>query len=459
MDRSDDQVGIRYRGRPGGGVPVLRSRATGARASRPGRRAYVVGYVQLATSNLGAKGAGLVRELLVAAMFGTSPALGMYVILKSGVDAVSVAATGAFQLNVVPRLVRLARTRGVGVDGPVLLADAIRTGLWAAILSVVAMTSALGLLGRLGAERLWLSLLLSASLGVLLVGVIGLIGHHAAGRFGRMSGVYLLTAVLMAVIVYPLGIWLGVVGLAVTWLVSVAIQALVVWRPVIWSSKRGQPIVDWRAPSLLRRSDFKVPVIVAGNQMVLCLIAIKLLASWDGLREVAVVNYALVLSGLFVTTIARTMSSVVLKAAADGLSWRRFAQAVGLQLAASACVYVAIVLVGERAIQFAFERGSFDAGSTLTVHRFLLQVFPALALLGSLDLLVVYLNGRGLPVAARVYQAICAVMFGAMTIACAYAMWGSHAGVAPLLFVISFATAGLATSGLLVWRGHRAGPR
>ena len=459
MEHSDDPVAIRYRGRPGRGDAVLRSRATSARTTRPGRRAYVVGYFQLATSNLGAKGAGLVRELLVAAMFGTSPALGMYVILKSGVDAVSVSATGAFQLSIVPRLVRLARTRSVGVDGQVLLADAIRIGLWAAVLSVVAMTTTLGLLGRLAPERFWLSIILSASLGVLMVGVVGLIGHHADGRFGRMSRVYLLTAVVMAVIVYPLGIWLGVVGLAVTWFVSVAIQAIMVWRPVLWSSTPGRPIVDWHAPSLLRASDFKLPVVVAGNQMVLCLIAIKLLASWDGLREVAVVNYALVFSGLFVSTIAKTMSSVVLKAAADGLPWGRFAQVVGFQLAASACVYVAIVLVGEPAIRSVFERGSFDAGSTQAVHRFLLQVFPPLALLGSLDLLVVYLNGRGLPVAGRVYQAICAVMFGAVAVACAFALWGADSSVAPLVFVISFATIALATSALLVWSSHRAGSR
>jgi hypothetical protein len=50
-------------------------------------------------------------------------------------------------------------------------------------------------------------------------------------------------------------------------------------------------------------------------------------------------------------------------------------------------------------------------------------------------------------------------MFGAVTIACAFAVWGSDPSVAPLLFVISFASVGLATSAFLVWRGQRAEPR
>lgn len=433
-----------------------RARRNGMTTPSNGRRAYVVGYLYLVASNAGAKVAGLVREILVAGLFGASPGLGLYVVLKSGVDALSVTATGAFQLSLVPRLARAARADAAGVDDRALFADALRAGLWATLISVLGMAAAVTVLAPTTTNAAALVAILSLSVGLLLVGVVGLIGHQAKGQFGRVSAMYLLTAVLMAVLVYPLGRWLGVAGLALTWLVSVTVQATVVWWPTA-RSRHVDRETEEPGGSFLGWADLRPGVLIAGNQMVLCLIAMKLLATWDGLRSVAVVNYALVLAGLFVTTIAKTMSSVVLKAATDGLSWRRLLHAVGAQIAASAGIYLALVLAGEPAIRFLFERGSFDAGSTEAVHRFLLQAFPALALLGSLDLLIVYSNGRELRVASRLYSIVGALMVGAIGAACVYALVGPDAGRAPIVFVSTFAVTALAASAVLVWRARDPG--
>ncbi|HLA64445.1 MAG TPA: hypothetical protein VK610_08445, partial [Rhodothermales bacterium] len=281
--------------------------------ARKGERdgAYLRGYVYLVGANLGAKAAGIVRELAVAALFGTSPALGLYVLLKSGLEAASVTATGAFQLSLVPRLVRLAREGGGDVDVRALFADALRVGALAAVLSVTVMLGALAAAGHALADVAVLTVLLSLSLGLLLVGVVGMVGHQAGGRFGKMSGAYLLTAVLMASFVYPLGRWFGIEGLALTWLVAVTAQASLVWGPTLRAAPRVEAghRANLFVPALLKGSDFRPAVLVAGNQMVLSLIIVRLLASLGGLEAVAVVNYALVLSGLFVTTVARNMSS------------------------------------------------------------------------------------------------------------------------------------------------------
>jgi peptidoglycan biosynthesis protein MviN/MurJ (putative lipid II flippase) len=163
-----------------------------------------------------------------------------------------------------------------------------------------------------------------------------------------------------------------------------------------------------------------------------------------------------VLAGLFVTTIARTMSSVVLKAASDGLAWRGLRLAMGIQLAASAGFYVVLSVWGEMGIRLMFERGSFDAQSTEAVQRFLMGAFPGLALLGILDLLIVYANGRRLAVARQMFVRVGGLMVGSAAAACIFAVVVPDPAGAPILFVSTFAVTALGAASLAVWQEGRA---
>lgn len=401
-------------------------------------RAEVKSAGLLALANILSKVFGFVREVAIAYFFGASPLLASYITLRSISDVFTTFSGGAaLEAVLLPRL-----TRQFASDKPASLErfeiDARQIGKVVALASLALTIPYIAL--RAGdftrvelAQLVGVAIIMSLSLGWLFLLSVGLLVLQARGRFARYAVLSSLVDCSMALLTIPSAL-LGVLGLALSRLVSIGLVLPTCWR----EARISRHLTANGSVNELRLSlrDFDVPTLVAGNFSVVILLGSRIVAGLGGGTSVAHLAYATIVLNSVMTVLIRSMSTVLLRnfsisAERDKVTWSALAA-----LACGAFVVALAYLSGEELISLIYMRGAFsmeDASATAYMFKVLSVPF-ALQFVSTILLQPMF---AAMHAAARwVRKAVTAICLGTFFLALAVALVSpSSAGDAALFMI------------------------
>ncbi|MSQ44158.1 MAG: murein biosynthesis integral membrane protein MurJ [Chloroflexi bacterium] len=383
--------------------------ATTTTAGNPPRRGIVANAIRLTLGNIGSRILGLVREQVVAALFGTTVAASVFSAASRVPTMVyDLLIGGALSSALVPVFAEVASRDGnrleVSVDRPGPAAGAPETdikssrdlgavagavlGIALAVLIPIVIALAIvaeplmELLGTGFAPEVQSqgSLLVRLALPtVILMGIAAifqamLLARNDVTRPAIAPAIYNLGIIIGALALSP---WMGVSSLVIGMLVGATGQVLLMWpnRDVGLRLR-----LDLRHPAVRRILRLYGPV--AGGLVVSAAITIldTHLASQTGVGSLAAMRYATTIVqlplGLVVAALSTASLPVLARYGRNGLKEPGFRQTLGSGLTA-AVVLVAPLMVGamvlrEPIVRLLFARGAFDeAGVALTATALL----------------------------------------------------------------------------------------
>lgn len=343
----------------------------------------------LAVATVGSRVLGLVREIVVAALFGATDAKAAYVIgyyVPFFVQRLFLG--GTLSIALIPTLAEVEARAG----------EAERARVVGSLFTlVVGVGVAMVVLGQLAAP--WLVPLAAPGFAAspaqmaltvrltrinflamffLALAVFATAYLQARQRFTAPALAPLAFNVTIIALTLWLGPRLGIVGLAVAWVAGTVVQ-VAAQAPALWTAGfRARLTIDWTHPALRTLARLALPAmlglaIVEINAYVGRLLA-SLLPAAPGVNAVAALDYAYEVVqapiGILAVSVATVLFPGMSQAAAGGdRTALRRTTALGIRALVFLVlpVSLALAVLAEPVVRVVFERGEFGAGATTTV--------------------------------------------------------------------------------------------
>jgi putative peptidoglycan lipid II flippase len=347
---------------------------------------------------------GLVREQVVASLFGASNATDAYNVAFRIPNLLrDLFAEGAMSAAFVPTFTR--RLTASGKPEAYRLANSVVTALAVVTLALVALgvvfSEPLVKLLALGYSdspdqvrltvlltRIMLPFLTCVAVAAAFMGMLNSLGHFFVPAFAPVM--FNVASITCALTLVPVMSWLGapgIAGLAIGTLVGGAAQLGLQWPLLHREGYRFQPAFDWRDPELRRVLALMGPGTVGMAATQVNVFVNTALATGEGTGAVSWLNYAFRLMylpiGLFGVSVATaTLPAVSRHATQDDYSAvrRTVANGLTLMLTLNVPATVGLVVLSVPIVQVIFEHGAFTAADTLATAMAL--QFYALGLVG-----------------------------------------------------------------------------
>jgi putative peptidoglycan lipid II flippase len=352
--------------------------------------------------NVASRVLGLAREMVFAALFGTSGAMSAYrTAARVQVMVYDLLVSGAISAALVPVFSQYAERSPAALGRVVGVVLSLLT-LALGVVVLVGVLAAPVLVGLLGADAQYFGLTVAltrwALVSVLLLGVAGVLtaALHARRDFkwaALATAAYNAGLILAALALTPL--WgvepdgrrpdASVVALALGLVVGAALQALVQLpglRDLPW-----QPVPDWRHPGVRTALRLYAPVALGFAVTYFGVFVDTRLAWRTGEESLAILQAATTLVqfplGLVSSAVALAALPTLARAAHGGaaeeyLATLRFATRLVLLLILPATV--GLVVLREPVVAWLFQRGAFTAEATAATARAFLFYAPQLPL-------------------------------------------------------------------------------
>lgn len=314
-----------------------------------------VGFIFFTT--IGEKFFGLLRELLIAYYFGASVEYAQYLFLSIVIDLMMVAGgENVMQVNLVPRFTRIIKNYGY-LNKTQIKITAFKVGGYLALLSLVVINAKVGITAVFTSQNIVLSILLSLTLGSYFFNSIGLITQIADGNYKNYAKASIVFSFFSALLIIPFAYFFGIVGLALSRLVSISLQYFWLWKLNDSDSAVRAPLSEEN----IFAHDFSPSTILTSNVYVLILMVCKLLYATNSNVGITHYGYATFIMGIIITTIVKSLSTVLLRKLAlqfDGETIKR----IIVFLVIICAIYCAgIYYFGQYFIKLLFMRGKFTA--------------------------------------------------------------------------------------------------
>ncbi|WP_456431104.1 murein biosynthesis integral membrane protein MurJ [Thermosulfuriphilus sp.] len=347
---------------------------------------------------------GLVREQVLAGLFGAGTAMDAYVVAYRIPNLLrDLFAEGALSSAFVS--VFSAQDQKHGTQKTYQLANAVLGAMSLVVLIIVfagivfsedlvrlmapdfsavpgkiALTT---LLTRIMFPFLWLVSVAAIFMGILNTKGVFFVPSLSSAFFNAGS---ITVGVVLAIGLQHLG-YPAIVGMAIGVLAGGGLQAAVQLRPLRRLGYRPRPVIDFKDPGVREVFRLMVPAVVGLSATQVNIFVNTYFAASCGEGAVAWLNYAFRLMylpiGLFGVAISLATLPVASRLAARGsLSelGKTFSQSVGLTLSLCLPAAVGLIVLGEPIVRIIFEHGRFSPNDTLMTATAL--SFYALGLLG-----------------------------------------------------------------------------
>jgi putative peptidoglycan lipid II flippase len=323
----------------------------------------------LLASNAADKFFGFFRELVVAYIFGSSILYAGYLYLAVFVDAF-MAFTGdsALQANLVPRFAKIfSKKPDISLHKTKKLA--LRFALIFSFLNFILLIFYIFLKGTV---PFWLilSFILSLTVGVFIFNSIGMMLLQAKGHFMTYAKGAFLNSSLAAILIYPFSYFFGIIGLALSRLISIASVYFIAWRKI------GNKKTIKESP-VLTYKDFDLTTLSAANFYVIILLFSKLILSFHTDPVITHFTYATIILGILITSIVKSISSVLLREVSINFNKKMINFSVIAVTILSIGFGIALYYWNIPLIRFIFERGAFNSNDVTETGRILkLLIIP-----------------------------------------------------------------------------------
>ena len=315
-------------------------------------------FAYMFSSNIIKKGFGFFREIILASIFGYSFLYANFLLLKTVSELFSDLTQGsAMQASLLSKFSKLySANDDVSLFNVFKFSQKIMLGLF-----ILSQLIQIPIVFYINPEYFWTFIFLSILLGVMLTinfyNAIFLVVMQAKGQFKKHSISTTMDMFISTLVLYPLSIVFGVIGIAISRLFGLFSLFFIYLLPM-FSEKKGKDVE-------FGIKDFNVSLLLLGNFSNIIILLSRFIAGLGDSNNITFFNYSVVLLNALLTAVILNLNTIVLRR----LSIKKDIRLILLSAFSSLILGFGLVFVinayGFEIIQFIFQRGAFTLDDTL----------------------------------------------------------------------------------------------
>ena len=314
-------------------------------------------------SNIMKKGIGFFREVILALVFGSSIIYANFLLLKSAADLFSLLTQGnALQANLLAKFSKLYDA-GIPVSLSNVLSFSKRMMLNFFLLSQLIQ---LPIVWYIQPDNYLLFILISILLGVIVsvsfYSSIFLVIMQGKDEFKKHSIATTLDLFSFTLVLYPLSILFGVLGIVLSRLVGLFIMFGKFIRPIT-KEVAGEP-------ATFNIKDFNISVMLLGNFAHVILLLSRFVAGLDAGNNITFYNYSVVLLNVMLTVVILNLNTIVLRRLSIKKDIKLIFFSAGVALILGLGLVYFINAFGFEVIQLIFQRGAFTLEDSMKTFEY-----------------------------------------------------------------------------------------
>ncbi len=309
-------------------------------------------------ANIIKKGFGFVREIILASIFGSSVLYANFLLLKTVSELFSDLTQGsAMQASLLSKFSKLYSSNDdISLVNIFKFSQKIMLGLF-----ILSQLIQIPIILYINPEYFWTFIFLSLLLGLILsinfYNAIFLVIMQGKGQFKKHSIATTMDMFISTLILYPLSLLFGVIGIAISRLLGLFSLFYIYLFPM-FREQKGKDVE-------FGIKDFNISLLLLGNFANIIMLLSRFVAGLDDGNNITFFNYSVVLLNVLLTAVVLNLNTIVLRR----LSIKKDIRLVLFSGFTALILGLGLVFVintfGFEIIQFIFQRGAFTLEDTL----------------------------------------------------------------------------------------------
>lgn len=323
----------------------------------------IIDFFYMFFSNIIKKGFGFVREIILASIFGSSILYANFLLLRTVSDLFSELSQGsALQASLLSKFSKLYAT-----NDEVSLVNTFRFSQKIMLtLFFFSQLIQIPIVFYINPDYFWGFIVVSLFLGVIVslnfYNSIFLIVMQGKGEFKKHSISTTIDLFISTVVLYPLSILFGVIGIAISRMLGLLSLFYIYLFPML-QEKKGKD-VDFGT------KDFNISILFLGNFANIIILLSRFVAGLDDNNNITFFNYSVVLLNALLTAVILNLNTIVLRK----LSIRKEIRLIFFSGFSALFLGLGLVFVintyGFEIIQLIFQRGAFTLSDTIATANY-----------------------------------------------------------------------------------------
>ena len=309
-------------------------------------------------ANIIKKGFGFVREIILASIFGSSVLYANFLLLKTVSELFSDLTQGsAMQASLLSKFSKLYSSNDdISLVNIFKFSQKIMLGLF-----ILSQLIQIPIILYINPEYFWTFIFLSLLLGIILsinfYNAIFLVIMQGKGQFKKHSIATTMDMFISTLILYPLSLLFGVIGIAISRLLGL-LSLFYIYLFPMFREQKGKDVE-------FGIKDFNISLLLLGNFANIIMLLSRFVAGLDDGNNITFFNYSVVLLNVLLTAVVLNLNTIVLRR----LSIKKDIRLVLFSGFTALILGLGLVFVintfGFEIIQFIFQRGAFTLEDTL----------------------------------------------------------------------------------------------
>ena len=309
-------------------------------------------------ANIIKKGFGFVREIILASIFGSSVLYTNFLLLKTVSEFFSDLTQGsAMQASLLSKFSKLYSSNDeISLVNIFKFSQKIMLGLF-----ILSQLIQIPIILYINPEYFWTFIFLSLLLGIILsinfYNAIFLVIMQGKGQFKKHSIATTMDMFISTLILYPLSLLFGVIGIAISRLLGL-LSLFYIYLFPMFREQKGKDVE-------FGIKDFNISLLLLGNFANIIMLLSRFVAGLDDGNNITFFNYSVVLLNVLLTAVVLNLNTIVLRR----LSIKKDIRLVLFSGFTALILGLGLVFVintfGFEIIQFIFQRGAFTLEDTL----------------------------------------------------------------------------------------------
>ncbi len=323
----------------------------------------ILDFIIMFLSNIIKKGIGFVREIILASIFGSSILYANFLLLKTITDFFAQLTQGnALQASLLSKFSKL-----YDAEGKVSLVNVMSSSKQMVVkLFVLSQLIQLPIVWYINPESYLLFISVSVFLGFVVsinfYSSIFLLIMQGKGQFKEHSIATTVDMFISTVILYPLSILFGVLGIAISRVLGLLSMMYKYLSPMF--KELGGVKVHFGI------KDFNLSLMLLGNFANIIMLMSRFVAGLDDGNNITFYNYAVILLNTLLTAVILNLNTIVLRKLSIKKDVRLIFLSVGIALFLGLGLVYFIDVFGFETIQLIFQRGAFTLEDTISTTAY-----------------------------------------------------------------------------------------
>ena len=324
-------------------------------------------FLVMFSSNILKKGFGFVREVILAASFGSSLIFAQFLLLKIVADLLFQLTQGsALQANIMPRFSRIyERNKDVSLNNIISFSKKGMIQLFI-ISQIIQFFLILYIQPDNYILFVLISLFLSIVIGFTFFCSIFLNIIQAKGNFKKHSYATTLDMFASTLFLYPLISFFGVLGIVFS-RIMVLLSLFYFYLREKLNEVKGNNIK-------FGLEDFNFHIMIIGNLANIILILSRFIAGTDGDNTITYFNYSVVLLNILFTAVILNLNTLLLKRLTIHKDLRSIFYCLLISVSLGLVMVKIFDLYGLDIVRIIFERGAFTSEDTFKTYMYIKSI-------------------------------------------------------------------------------------